>query len=103
MGFRFKKEEMESIDDLFDRLIQPANPRQEDQTEDQAEEKASIYLSQDFIRKYTSFDSFEEFSLQAPLPLQAADQLNEGDSYLMNQFVRQHSDFESWQELLNHR
>ncbi|KXB36362.1 hypothetical protein [Aerococcus christensenii] len=100
MGFRFKSDQQETIEDLFDRIIQPVQPRKEVQTEPQIGEHPLYLISDDFIQSHSAFADFQAFKLAAPIPLTLTPP-NEGDLFLLNLFIKEHTDFSSWQKLLD--
>ncbi|MCI5775562.1 MAG: hypothetical protein MR008_03680 [Aerococcus sp.] len=99
MGFRFNNREQQSVEDIFDRLIQPEKVA-DDYEETDEKSLSALPLTPEFIREYTSFGSYADFVLKSPVDLrQHESDLSDKQLQTLDHYIATHSDYASYQEL----
>lgn len=98
MGFRFNHNDQQSVEDIFERLIQPEKINEEQQR-DEGEALAGLDLSDDFIKQHTAFQTYAEFVLKAPANLRTFATWSDHDRQRFDRYLAQFTDFASYEEL----
>lgn len=98
MGFRFNHNDQQSIEDIFDRLIQPAQINEE-QEQDENQEVMGLVLPDDFIKEHTAFQTYAEFVLKSPTDLRTFAHWSEDEQERFDHYLSQFTDFDSYQAL----
>lgn len=99
MGFRFNNREQQSVEDIFDRLIQPEQVADDYEVEDD-QSLSSLPLTPEFIQNHTSFGTYADFVLKSPVDLRQHEaDLTPEDMKTLDHYIDQHTDFSSYQEL----
>ncbi|MDO4670126.1 MAG: hypothetical protein Q4A67_01485 [Aerococcus sp.] len=99
MGFRFNHNDQQTVDDIFERFIQPAAKLDEEQKRDEGEALAGLDLSDAFIKEHTSFQTYAEFVLKSPTDLRSFDDWSEEERARFDRYLAQFTDFPSYEAL----